>query len=157
MNYWDKRTVRTQLDKKLVFLRDYYASGIPQSGWIKAIREALGLSSLQLGKKAGLDQSRVSRLESAEKTGNLKIASLQKIAKGLGMQFVYGFVPEGSLEAMVNARAKEIALKRMKRLDDTMRLENQGLSDEEQKKAFDDTVEKILVSQPKDFWDDNND
>jgi predicted DNA-binding mobile mystery protein A len=157
MNYWDKRTVRTQLDKKLVFLRDYYASGIPQSGWIKALREALGLSSLQLGKKAGLDQSRVSRLESAEKTGNLKIASLQKIAKGLGMQFVYGFVPEGSLEAMVNARAKEIALKRVKRLDDTMRLEKQGLSDEEQKKAFDDMVEKILVSQPKDFWDDNND
>jgi len=157
MNYWDKKTVRSQLDKKLAYLRDFSASGIPQSGWIKAIREALGLSSVQLGKRAGLDQSRVSRLESAERTGNLKIASLQKIAKGLGMKFVYGFAPEGTLEKMVNARAREIALKRMKRLDDTMRLEKQGLSDEEQKKALEDMVEKILVSQPKDFWDDGND
>ena len=157
MNYWDKKTVRGQLDKKLAYLRDFSACGIPQSGWIRAIREALGLSSLQLGKRAGLDQSRVSRLESAEKTGNLKIASLQKIARGLGMRFVYGFVAEGTLEEMVNARAKEIALKRMKRLNDTMRLEKQGLSQEEQKKALDDMIEKILVEQPKDFWDNNND
>jgi len=156
VNYWDKKTVRSQLDKKLAYLRDFSASGVPQSGWIKAIREALGLSSLQLGKRAGLDQSRVSRLESAEKTGNMKIASLQRIAKGLGMRFVYGFVAEGTLEEMVNARAKEIALKRMKRLNYTMRLEKQGLSEEEQKKALADMVEKILVEQPKDFWDDNN-
>lgn len=157
MNYWDKKVVRSQLDKKLAFLSNFASFGVPQSGWIKTIREALGLSSLQLGKMSGLDQSRISRLESAEKSGNLKISSLQKIAKGLRMQFVYGFVPDGTLEEMVNARAKTIALKRMKRLNDTMRLEKQGLSDEEQKKAFEDMIEKILVDQPKDFWKDNND
>jgi predicted DNA-binding mobile mystery protein A len=140
-----------------MFLREFASAGMPQSGWIRAMRDALGISSLQLGNRAGIDQSRVSRLENAEKNGNLKISSLQKIAKGLGMQFVYGFVPAGSLEKMVNARAREIATERMKRLNGTMRLEKQGLSAEDQKKALEDMTEKLLVEQPKDFWDDNND
>ena len=115
--------------------------------------DVLGLSARQLGKKAGFDQSRISRLENAEKNGNLKVSSLQKIAKGLNMRFVYGFVPEESLEQMVRAQAERIALKRLKTLNITMRLEKQGLSSEEQKKALKDMIEKILVEQPKDFWD----
>ena len=153
MTYWDKKVIRYQLDKRLLFLKDFASSGIPEQGWIKTIREALGLSTTQLGKKAGLDQSRISRLENAEKDGSLKLSSLQKIAKGLNMKFVYGFVPEDSLEQMVRAEARKIALKRLKRLTATMRLEEQQLSREEQEKALEDMIEKILVEQPKDFWD----
>ena len=157
MNYWDKKLVREQLDKRLSLLKNFTSSATPQPGWIKTSREALGMSADQLGQRAGLDQSRVSRLESAEKAGNLKLSSLQKIAKGLRMQFVYGFVPEGTLEEMVQAQAKAIALKRMKRLSGTMRLEKQGLGEEEQKKALKDMIEQILMEPPKDFWDANND
>jgi predicted DNA-binding mobile mystery protein A len=153
MNYWDKKVIREQLDKKLVFLKDFASAGMPQQGWIKTIREALGLSARQLGKKVGLDQSRISRLENAEKGGNLKLASLQKIARSLNMKFVYGFIPEDSLEQMVKNQAKKIVLKRMKRLNNTMRLEKQGLSNEEQKRVLEDMIEKILIEQPKDFWD----
>jgi predicted DNA-binding mobile mystery protein A len=157
MNYWDKKLVREQVDKRLSLLKDFASSATPQPGWIKTIREALGLSAYQLGRCAGMDQSRVSRLENAEKAGNLKLSSLQKIAKGLRMRFVYGFVPEGTLEEMVQAQAKAIALKRMKRLSSTMRLEKQGLGEEEQKKALKDMIEQILMEPPKDFWDENND
>lgn len=159
MNYWDKKVIREQLDKKLVFLRDFASSGMPPQGWLKAIREALGLSASQLGKRAGIDQSRISRLENAEKDGDLKLSSLQKIAKALNMKFVYGFVPYGTdgtedtLAAMVRNQAKRIALRRIETLDHTMRLEKQALSVEEQKKALNDMIEKILVDPPKDFWD----
>jgi hypothetical protein len=51
MNYWDKRVVRQQLDKRLKSLKDYASLDMPQQGWIKTFREALGLSSSQLGKK----------------------------------------------------------------------------------------------------------
>ena len=153
MNYWDRKVVREQLDKRIESLKVFLSSGMPQQGWIKTIREALGLSARQLGKKAGFDQSRISRLENAEKNGNLKVSSLEKIAKGLNMRFVYGFVPEESLEQMVRAQAERIALKRLKTLNITMRLEKQELSSEEQKKALKDMIEKILVEQPKDFWD----
>lgn len=152
MNYWDKKVVRQQLDQRIESLKVFLSSGMPQQGWIKTIREAVGLSSSQLGKKAGFDQSRISRLENAEKNGNLKVSSLQKIAKGLNMRFVYGFVPQQSLEQMVRAQAESVALKRMKTLNTTMGLEQQGLLPVEQKKALNDMIEKILVEQPKDFW-----
>lgn len=153
MNYWDEKVIREQLDKKLTFLKDFTSLGMPPQGWIKTIRKALGLSASQLGKKVGLDQSRISRLENAEKNGNLKLASLQKIAKGLNMQFAYGFVPEKPLEQMVRAQAKNIALKRIRLLNNTMGLEKQKIPDKEQKKALQDMIEKILFDQPKDFWD----
>ena len=153
MNYWNKKMIREQLDKKLAALRDFSASGAPQQGWIRAIREALGLSASQLGKNAGLHQTRISRLENAEKNGNLKLSSLQKIARGLNMRFVYGFVPEESLEGVVRAQAKKIALKRLKQLNNTMRLEKQEILEEEQEKVLEDMIEKIIIEQPKDFWD----
>lgn len=159
MNYWDKKVIREQLDKKLAFLKDLAASGLPPQGWIKAIREALGMSASQLGKRAGIDQSRISRLENAEKNGDLKLSSLQKIAKALNMKLVYGFVPyvpygtEDTLETMVRDQAKRVALRRIETLKGTMRLEKQALSAEEQTKALNDMIEKILVDPPKDFWD----
>lgn len=153
MDYWDKKVVREQVDKKMALLRDFDSAGTPPQGWIKTIREALGLTAAQVGKRAGLDQSRVSRLESAEKTGDLKLSSLRKIAAGLNMKFVYGFVSGDTLEAMVRAQAKRMALKRLETLDSTMRLEKQGLSQDDKKKALEDMIEKILLDPPKDFWE----
>lgn len=157
MKYWDTKVIREQLDERLNSLKAFASSGMPKQGWIKTIRKALGLSARQLGRKAGLDQSRISRLENAEKDGSLKLSSLQKIAQGLDMQFVYGFVSDDTLEQMVRAQAKKIALKRLKRLNNTMRLEKQGLPHEKQKKALEDMIEKILIDQPKDFWDGGDD
>ena len=156
MNYWNKKTICQQIDKKLTPLKEFASLAAPDQGWIKTIREALGLSARQLGKRAGLDQSRISRLETAEKEGNLKLSSLQKIAQGMNMKFVYGFVPDDSLESMVRARAKQIALDRLKRLNNTMRLEQQALPEEEEKKVLEDMIEKILIEWPKDFWDVKN-
>lgn len=156
MNYWDKKVIRQQLDHRIEPLKNFADQGVPAQGWIKTLREALGLSARQLGEKAGLDQSRVSRLESAETDGSLKLSSLQKIAKGLNMRFVYGFVPEESLEKTVRMQAEKIASKRLKMLNQTMRMEEQKLSDEEQKKTLEDMIEKILVDQPKDFWNQDD-
>ena len=153
MIYWDKKVIREQLDKRIAVLRDFDRSVAPQQGWLKAIREALGLSTAQLGKRAGLSQSRVSRLENAEKKGDLKLSSLQKMAKALNMKFVYGFVSEDTLESMVRGQARRIALKRLEKLDNTMRLEKQSLTGDERKRALEDMIEKILIDNPKGFWD----
>ena len=153
MNYWDKKVIREQLDQRLQTVKKFAGLTVPPQGWIKAIREALGLSAAQLGKRVGIDQSRISRLENAEKRGDLKLSSLQKIAKGLNMKFVYGFVPEDTLEVMVRDQARRFALKRLETLDHTMRLEAQGLSPEGKQKALDDMIEKTLIDNPKDFWD----
>ncbi|MDR6193320.1 mobile mystery protein A [Siphonobacter sp. SORGH_AS_0500] len=151
MTYWDRKLIREQLDKRLkgslvqLLQADY--------GWIKLLRDALGMSTTQLAKRVGIDQSRISRLEHAEIDGDLKLSSLKKIAEGLNLRFVYGFVPKDSFEQVVKEQAQKIAKKRMDRVNHTMRLEEQELSVEEKAKAFDDLVQKILLEDAKDFWD----
>jgi predicted DNA-binding mobile mystery protein A len=125
----------------------------PDSGWIKLMREALGMTSKQLAKRVGIDQSRITRLENAETAGDLKLSSLKKIAESMDMHFVYGFVPKIPLEEMVQAQARKIAGKRIKHVNHTMLLEDQELSEEEKAKALSDLTEKILVDEPKDFWE----
>jgi predicted DNA-binding mobile mystery protein A len=151
MNYWDKKLVREQLDKKLKIQLLPFQS---ENGWIKLLREALGMSTKQLGKRVGIDQSRISRLENAEIEGDLKLSSLKKIAEGMDMQFVYGFLPKDGLENMVQDQARKIARKRMQKVNHTMRLEEQELSDQEKIKTFEDLVQKILIDDPKNFWDE---
>lgn len=151
MTYWDKKLIREQLDKRL---KIQYGSLYSDKGWIKLIREALGMSTQQLANKVGINQSRISRLENAEINGDLKLSSLKKIADGLNMQFVYGFVPKDSLEGMVQEQAKIKARQRMTRVNHTMRLEEQELSDDEKSKAFQDLVHKILIEDAKDFWNE---
>lgn len=153
MTYWDKKIIRDQLDSRFKNLRNLADSAIPEMGWIRIIREALGMSTKQLGKRVGLSQPRISRLEMAEADGDLKLSSLKKIAEGLNMKFVYGFVPEEGLEKMVQKQARKIAIKRMTKVNHTMRLEEQELSNNEKMKALDDLTQKILIKKPKDFWD----
>lgn len=150
MTYWDKKLIREQLDKRL---KTQFSALYTDTGWIKSIREALGMSTQQLAKRVGIDQSRISRLENAEIDGDLKLSSLKKIADGLNMQFVYGFVPKNSLEDMVREQARKVALKRMAKVNHTMRLEEQELANDEKAKSFDDLVQKILIENPRDFWD----
>lgn len=153
MEYWDKKLIREQLDKKLKKLAVLLSPEMPERGWIKLIREALGMSGEELGKRVGLNQSRISRLESAELSGDLKLSTLRKVADGLNVKFIYGFVPKDSLENMVREQAKKIAQERMAKVTHTMLLEAQELSDEEKARMFDDLVHKILIEQPKDFWE----
>lgn len=152
MNYWDKKLVREQLDKKLAKIRPILELPVPSGGWIKAIRESLGMTLNELGDKVGLSKSRISRIESAETTGEIKISTLENVAKGLGVKFVYGFVPEKDLEDMVSEQAKKIAQERLDRINHSMKLEEQGLKEEEQEKALNDLTEQILVEEPKNFW-----
>ncbi len=69
------------------------------------------------------------------------------------MRFVYGFIPQSSLEDLVKEQAQKIAQKRMERVNHTIRLKDQELTMQEKAKAFDDLVLKILVEDSKDFWD----
>ncbi len=77
---------------------------------------------------------------------------MKRIADALEMDFVYAFVPRTSLNDMVREQARLSALKKMERLDHTMRLEMQELSSEEKEKALKDLIDKILIDEPKDFW-----
>src|SRR6056297_4097206 len=153
MNYWDKKLLRKQLDKKLKKLKHLLKMTVPSGGWINAIREGLGMTLEELGGRVNLDRSRVYRIEEAEANGDIKLCTLKKMANGLGVKFVYGFVPEHDLEEIVRQQAMKIAKKRLSRVDHSMKLELQGVPEEEQEKALKDLIDQILIEEPKNFWD----
>jgi len=152
MNYWDKKLLREQLDNKLSKLREFPVQGLTSIGWIKTIREALAMTSKDLASRVGVNQSRIIHMEQAEVDGNIKISTMKKIADALEMDFVYALVPRTSLNEMVREQAKKLALKKIERLDHTMRLEMQELSSEEKEKALKDMIDRILIDELKDFW-----
>jgi predicted DNA-binding mobile mystery protein A len=152
MDYWDKKLLRKQISNKLEPLKMYVAATTGITGWVKTIREALGMTTYDLAKRTDMDQAQLSRMEKAEPEGKVTLSTMQRIGEGLGMKFVYGFVPERDLETLVRQQAKKIAMERLQRLNKTMALELQDLDSEEKNEALSDMIDKLLIDSPTDFW-----
>ena len=126
----------------------------PPTGWIKAIRTTLGMSMQQLGNKLNISKQAILDIEKREKDGFITIKSLKEIARALDMQLVYGFVPnDGSLDALIEKRATELATKIVLRTNNTMKLEDQGITNGRIKKAIKERTEEIKNEMPKILWD----
>ena len=127
---------------------------IPPNGWVKAIRTALGMSMQQLGNKLNISRQGVMDMEKREKNGSITIKSLGEIARALDMQLVYGFVPiDGSLNALIERRATEIAKQIVMRTANTMKLEDQTNSKKRIQTAIKERSAAIKNETPKILWD----
>jgi predicted DNA-binding mobile mystery protein A len=143
-----------QLNEKLAQLTDLQHVIVPPIGWIKAIRNGIGMSMEQLGKKLSITKQGVMDIEKREKEGAITIKSMQEIAKAMDMKLVYGFVPNaGSLEQMIETRAIEMAKKIVERTSNTMKLEDQANSKERIEKAIKERASEIINNTPKILWD----
>ena len=143
-----------QLNEKIEQLTDLQYVIVPPIGWIKAIRNGIGMSMEQLGKKLSITKQGVMDIEKREKEGAITIKSLQEIAKAMDMKLVYGFVPnEGDLEQMIETRAIEMAKKIVERTSNTMKLEDQANSKERIEKAIKERASEIINKTPKILWD----
>lgn len=106
----------------------------PPRGWIRAIRQALGMTTGQLAHRLGLGQSSVVDLEKSEAMGTIRLSSLKKAAEALNCTLVYALVPNEPLEEMVRGRKEAIANRAFYMVDQTMRLEDQAVEDSEVKR-----------------------
>lgn len=148
-----KKLVRQQLDKTLKRLETLKTVIRPGKGWIRAIRDALGMTGEQLAERLNVNKQRVSRIQQDEKLGKVKLETLRNVAEALDCIFVYGFIPRESLEQTVRNQALLVAKKRMAQSNQTMRLEQQELSETEKARALEDLVEDIMNEMPKSLWD----
>ncbi len=143
-----------QLNEKMNQLTGLQHVIIPPIGWIKALRNGIGMSMEQLGNKLSITKQGVMDIEKREKEGAITIKSMKEIAKAMDMQFVYGFVPnEGSLEQMIETRALEIATKIVERTSTTMKLEDQANSRKRIENAIKERATEIINKTPKILWD----
>ncbi|HTN18078.1 MAG TPA: mobile mystery protein A [Chitinophagaceae bacterium] len=150
-----KKSLRfQQLNDKMLLLLRFRKIVAPPTGWIKAIRMAIGMSLPQLGQKLSVSKQAVADIEKREKDGTITIKALKEVAASLNMQLVYGFVPnDGSLEKMVEQRANELATQIVLRTANTMKLEDQANSEKRIKKAIRERTEALINEMPKFLWD----
>ena len=64
------KLVREQLGAKLERLKPLRDTMPPHKGWIRAIRDALGMTGEQLAKRLGVSKKRISRIEHDEVVGD---------------------------------------------------------------------------------------
>jgi len=148
-----KQIVRRQLDKTLAKFNEVKSMQLPTKGWIRAVREALGMSGKQLAARLQVSQPRVFKVEQDEPAGALTLRTMRQVAEALDCVFVYALVPRSSLEETVKTQARAVAIERLRRVSHTMLLEAQGLSPEEQQASLDAAIEELVRETPKDLWD----
>lgn len=66
-------------------------NNVPAPGWIRAMRDAAGLSSYELARRAGVSQPTVINWERRERGGTITLASLRRAAEALECDFAYAF------------------------------------------------------------------
>ena len=98
----------------------------PPRGWVRAIRQALGMSAATLSERLGTTAGAVSRLEQSEAADRIRLDTLRRAADALGCDLVYLLVPRRPLTAVVRDRARELAHHQIIATEQTMRLEDQA-------------------------------
>lgn len=154
MNNKKIKLAREQLDLVMRGFEFLKRMPAPRKGWIRAVRDTLGMSARQLAERLGIKQQRVARMERDEVAGRVTIRTMQHAAEAMDCVFVYGIIARDSLEEIVRRRAEIVARRRMARSNQTMKLEAQGLGREEQEEMFKRLVDEIVETLPKTLWDE---
>ena len=124
----------------------------PPKGWIRAIRDALGMSGAQLGRRMGVKAQSVADIEKSEVSGTIQLKTLRRVAEALDCVVVYALVPRSSLNDMVQRKARKVASQELDRVAHTMDLEAQGLLQGEREEQIEAYVHNHL--RERDLWED---
>ena len=128
----------------------------PVKGWLRSVRESLGMSGRQFARRLGVSPPRVTSLEQSELSGSTTIKTMRQAAEALDCIFVYAVIPRESLTATIRRQAESLAGSRMNRVSHSMLLEAQQLSGSEQREAFAAEVKKLMHTMPKELWEDHD-
>ncbi len=142
------------LDNRFAILRPLLKNERPPKGWVRAIRNALGMTTGQLAHRIGVSQSRIPELEQAEVSGNITLKSLERAAEALGCRVVYAIVPERPLADVVRAQAERVAGRQMAAVGHSMQLENQAVEDEAVRTEQRNRLIEQLMQRPARLWDE---
>lgn len=141
---------RTRLDERFEQIRPAERYAAPVRGWVKAIRQALGMTTAQLAKRMGVKQPSVVALEQSEVKGTIELATLRRAAEALDCTLVYALIPNKPLEATVRARARALARRRQGAVEHSMLLEDQQVKRNDSDAQLDDIIRE---TNPRLFWD----
>lgn len=141
---------RSHLDERFRELGPAKRYVSPARGWIKAIREALGMTTAQLAKRLRMKQPSVVAIEQSEAKGTIELATLRRVAEALDCTLVYALVPNNPLEVIVRERARAFARRRLEPVEHSMLLEDQTVKAKDAEARLDEIMRE---TNPRLFWD----
>jgi predicted DNA-binding mobile mystery protein A len=141
---------RAQLDARFQVFGASKRYAPPVRGWIKAIREALGMSTAQLAERLGIKQPSVISLEQSEGRGSIELATLRRAAEALDCTVIYALVPNKPLETIIRDRARAFTRKRRAHIEHSMLLEDQKVKRQDEEARLDELMRE---TNPRLFWD----
>ena len=125
----------------------------PRGGWVRAIRDALGMTQAQLAARMGLSRPAVQGLERAEAERRITLESLDRLARAMHCRVVYSLVPEGgSLDGLRERQAEALADKLLAPADHSMKLEAQGVSAGERGRQRKLLADSLLRGTARGLW-----
>jgi len=144
---------RLQLTDALGEFSSSRSSSPPGGGWVRAIREALGMTQAQLAVRLGISRQSLQGLERAEANRRITLDSLDRLAKAMDCRLVYALVPEkGSLDDVRTRQAQVLADALLKSTEHSMTLEAQGVSARESKRQRELLADSLLRGSPRKLW-----
>jgi transcriptional regulator with XRE-family HTH domain len=90
---------RLELERRVRWYRRARVHPRPPEGWLRAMRLAVGVPAQQIADQMGFTPRMVFQTERAEQRRNISLERLERMARAVGCDLVYGLVPwERSLE-----------------------------------------------------------
>jgi predicted DNA-binding mobile mystery protein A len=148
------KTAVRHLDKRFAALRPFAQSIRPPKGWLRAIRDALGMTTAQFGRRLGVSQPRIVELEQSEVSGGVTLHTLQRAAEALGCRLVYVLVPDQPLAKTISEQAELVAGRQLANVDQTMRLEDQAVQSKQATRELRRRLIEELMRRPARLWDE---
>jgi predicted DNA-binding mobile mystery protein A len=142
----DRKLARSRLDERFTQLRVLAGAPRPHRGWIRAIRDALGMSTNEMAQRMGVIQQNVFQLEKSEAEDRIQIRTLRQAADALNCDVVYALIPRTSLEDAVRTQARRKAQRVLDPVAHHSRLEDQSLSPHEMQAQLDELADNFIDS-----------
>jgi len=141
-----------QMDALLETWRTAQLSARPRSGWVRAIRESLGMSAAAFARRLGMTPVGVRKLESAEASDAITLASLRKLAQALDCELQYALVPRNSLQQQMRDRAEMVARERLRPIAHSMALEDQAVQGPQNKLQLEAAIKELIEGSRRELW-----
>lgn len=125
---------------------------VPPVGWLRSIREALGISLRQQAKRIGITPATLLVHERNEISGSITLEQMRKLAAALDCEMVYTLIPRHDLEDVLHRQAEMVARAEVLGISHTMALEKQQPSSAFDRDMIADRKRELLTGSWAKLW-----
>jgi predicted DNA-binding mobile mystery protein A len=138
-----------QIERRLTSIRRVSEATQVRPGWIRYMRQALGMTLESLAHRLSLSTATIAQIEKREALGTVTLETLKKTAHALNCELIYAFVPKTDIQSILQKQAIEKAKTILANADLHMTLEDQR-ADQDLDERIKRLARKLLESG--DLW-----